>query len=166
MTNIGVGSNIHFIVDLMAVELSQSSLWMRSLDSSHIVHVSEKQIVDSMGHIQGGDLSLHLQPCIDILIGMTTYMEIPWDFLDCEISLEPASSVILEGFLCQLILFLRTGLSQQFKIIPVVDLISIAIETIFFDRSYIGTMRKHGILNVQRDHLTWEAMHNDIKMNP
>lgn len=60
-------------------------------------------------------------------------MKIAWNFFDRKVSLEPAAPFILKGFLRQLVLLLRTWLPQQLKIVAIVNLIPIAIESILFD---------------------------------
>lgn len=126
-------SSVHLVVDFMIVEFGQSCFGMCPLDGCHIVNVPEEEVVDSMGHIQCCDLPLHLQSRVDVLICMAANMKIAWNFFDRKVSLEPAAPFILKGFLRQLVLLLRTWLPQQLKIVAIVNLIPIAIESILFD---------------------------------
>lgn len=122
---------------------------MGLLNGAHIVSITEEQVVNSMGHVQSRYLTLNLQSCVDVLIGMAAYMKVPRYLLHSKVSFQPAPPFVIKRIFRQLVLLVRTRLSQQLEIIAVVDLVAVAIESVLLDGGNVRTMRKHGVLDVE-----------------
>lgn len=140
VTDIRMRSDIHSIIDFPSLQLRQRCLRMGLFNGRGIVCIAKEEIVDTMRHIQTCYFSLHFQPRVDVVVGMTTEMEIPWNLLHSKIALEVATQLITEGFSGDLILLVRVSLSQQFEILTLIDFVSLRIYSIFFDRRNVGTV--------------------------
>jgi len=106
---------------------------MGSLNGAHVVGIAKEKIVDVVGHIQCFDCTFSLQPGVDIVIGMTTNMEVARDLLDSEITSESATSVLFETFTSHFQLLMRVVLPQELEILSAVDKNALVIDSVFLD---------------------------------
>ena len=79
---------------------------------------------------------------------MATDMKISRNLFHSKIAFESTPSIFIKAFPGQLHLFFHILLSKKLEILAIVDHIPILIQSEFFNRGYISTMRQHQILQV------------------
>ena len=91
MGSIGMWSCGHVVDSIVTIQTHQLCFFMCFLNRLDIFEISEVQFMDFVGNIQSLDHSIHSQSNIDVLVSMTTHMEIAWHFFDCEWTNKSAS---------------------------------------------------------------------------
>jgi hypothetical protein len=84
-------------------------------------------------------------------------MKVSRNFLYSEIADQLTPILILKSLFSHVELAILTWLLQQLKAIPIVDLVTIAIESVLLDGAKVRRMRHHCILYIERDDFAGKA---------
>jgi hypothetical protein len=93
-------------------------------------------------------------------------MEVPRDFLNSKIADQLAPILILKCLFSHMELAVLARLLQQLKAIPIVDLVTIAIESVLLDGAKVRRVRHHCILYIERDDFAGKAGQDYIEVDP
>jgi hypothetical protein len=93
-------------------------------------------------------------------------MEVSGNFLYGEIADQLTPILILKSLFSHVELAILTRLLQQLKAIPIVDLVTIAIESVLLDRAKVRRMRHHCILYIERYDFAGKAGQYYIEVYP
>jgi hypothetical protein len=70
----------------VSVEFGQYCFWVLALYGGDVIQISEEEVVDVVGHVEGADDPLIAQTCVDVLVGVAADVEVARHFFHCEIA--------------------------------------------------------------------------------
>jgi len=140
------------------------SLRVVQLQLLHQVLRAEVQLVDLVRHVQtlGHAFQLHLHEVV--VIGMAADVEVAGHLFDGEGTHQSAPVLVPECLPHHLHLPHRVLLPEQLKG-ALVEVVALLVEPPFLDRTDIGVVRDHDVLEVEGDDLAGEGGELDVEVD-
>jgi hypothetical protein len=86
VADIAVHCSLHVVYLIVSVKFGEGGLGVCAFDGCGVLNVSEEEVVDGVGYVQGGHCVLHAETGVDVLVCVTADVEIAWNLLYCEVS--------------------------------------------------------------------------------
>ena len=158
-------TSVHCLYHLLLLQQMDLRLWMQWFQPWQVVLFAEIQSVDDVGHIQLWSVALHLHLHVVVEICVVADVEIARHLLNRKISHQSAPIPVFECLPNHLKLPVRTMLPQQLKP-AAVNIVPLPVQPPFLNRTDIGMMRYHNVLQIQRNKFTGKSRKLNIQIDP